>query len=118
MLQRLPKKFAELLDGQEPREVKLQEASGGPRLWDVEVVFDGEGHMYLDRGWEQFARVHGLELGHFLVFSYDGSAVLTVKVFDLSMCRRHYHPDDDASTYALLLPLLSVFVSQTISCNL
>ncbi|CAM0871953.1 unnamed protein product [Alopecurus aequalis] len=91
---RLPDKFARLLDGQEPREVTLREAGGGPRMWDVEVVFDGKGHMYLDRGWEQFARVHDLELGNFLVFSYDGNAVLTVKVFDMTMCRRHYHPDD------------------------
>ncbi|CAM0871951.1 unnamed protein product [Alopecurus aequalis] len=91
---RLPEKFAKLLDGQEPREVKLQEAGGGRRLWDVEVVFDGKGDMYLERGWEQFARVHDLGLGNFLVFSYDGNTVLTVKVFDLSMCRRHYHPDD------------------------
>jgi hypothetical protein len=98
LLQRLPDKFAELLDGQEPRQVKLREASGGRRLWDVAVWFDGEGHMYLERGWEQFARDHDLGLGNFLVFSYDGDAVLTVEVFDGSMCRRHYKHDDDART--------------------
>uniref|UniRef100_A0ACD5TVW2 Uncharacterized protein n=1 Tax=Avena sativa TaxID=4498 RepID=A0ACD5TVW2_AVESA len=88
---RLPDKFAELLDGREPREVKLREAGDGRRLWDVEVVFDGDGHMYLGRGWDRFAREYGLQLGHFLVFTYDGDdAVLTVKVFDGSMCRRHY----------------------------
>jgi hypothetical protein len=86
-----------LLDGQEPREVTLREASGGRHLWDVEVLFDGEGRMYLDRGWERFARAHDLGLGNFLVFSYDGDAVLTVKVFDGSMCRRHYHDDDEES---------------------
>ena len=52
----LPKKFAEVLDGQEPRQLKLREASGGRRRWDVDVHFDGEGHMYLTRGWEQFTR--------------------------------------------------------------
>uniref|UniRef100_A0ACD5TVZ3 Uncharacterized protein n=1 Tax=Avena sativa TaxID=4498 RepID=A0ACD5TVZ3_AVESA len=98
---RLPDKFAEFLDGQEPRAVKLREAGGGQRrLWDVEVVFDGEGQMYLERGWEQFAREHDVHQGHFLIFSYDGEAVLTVKVFDGSMCRRHYryqHDGHDAS---------------------
>ena len=106
MLQRLPDKFARLLDGHEPREVTLREAGGGRRrLWDVEAVFDGEGHMYLERGWEQFARVHDdLELGHFLVFRYDRNAVLTVKVFDLSST----NPDDDGSTCFFLL--FSVFM--------
>ena len=97
MLQRLPDKFTELLDGQEPLEVKLQEAGGGRRLWDVEVVFDGEGHVYLERAWEQFARAHGLGLGDVLVFSYDGDAVLTVKVFGMSMCDGNHQPDVDAS---------------------
>lgn len=96
---RLPDKFAKVLDGREPWEVKLREAGSGRRsLWDVVVVFDADGHMYLGRGWEQFARAHDLRLGHFLVFSYDGDAVLTVKVFDVSMCRRHYQHDDDASS--------------------
>ena len=63
----------------EPREVKLREAGGRRRLLDVEVVLDGHGHMYLGRGWDKFAREHGVQLGHFLVFSYDGDAVLTAK---------------------------------------
>jgi hypothetical protein len=95
LLQRLPDKFASLLDGREPRELKLREAGGGRLLWDVEVVFDGEGHMYLGRGWDQFAREYDVQRGHFLVFSYDGDAVLAVKVFDGTMCRRHYKHDDD-----------------------
>jgi hypothetical protein len=101
LLQRLPDKFASLLDGREPRELKLREAGGGRLLWDVEVVFDGEGHMYLGRGWDQFAREYDVQRGHFLVFSYDGDAVLAVKVFDGTMCRRHYkhdEDDDDSST--------------------
>ena len=118
----MPDKFAKLLDGREPREVKLREAGDGRRglQWDVEVVFDGDGRMHLGRGWERFARAHCLQLGHFLVFRYDGDAVLTVKVFDGSMCRRHYQPDDDdddASTRFFLL--FSVFlVPATMSCNL
>ncbi|XP_048572080.1 B3 domain-containing protein Os03g0212300-like isoform X3 [Triticum urartu] len=98
---RMPDKFAKVLAGREPREVKLREAGSGRRsLWDVKVVLDADGHTYLGRGWERFARAHDLRLGYFLVFSYDGDAVLTVKVFDVSMCRRHYkhHDDDDASS--------------------
>ncbi|VAH69042.1 unnamed protein product [Triticum turgidum subsp. durum] len=95
---RLPDKFAKVLDGRELQEVKLREDGRRRRLWDMEVVLDAEGHMYLGHGWEQFARAHGLRLGHFLVISYDSHVVLTVKVFDQSMCRRHYQHDNDASS--------------------
>ena len=60
------------------------------RLWDVEVVFDTDDHMYLCRGWEQFVRAYDLRHGYFLVFRYDGDDMLTMKVFNTTMCRMHY----------------------------
>nr|XP_045084104.1 B3 domain-containing protein Os03g0212300-like isoform X2 [Aegilops tauschii subsp. strangulata] len=94
---RLLDKFAKMLAGRESHKVKLREASSGLcRLWDVLVVFDGEGHMYLGPGWEQFARAHELQLRHFLVFRYDSDAMFTVKMFDNTMCRMYYQHDDDA----------------------
>ncbi|XP_048538404.1 B3 domain-containing protein REM20-like [Triticum urartu] len=96
--QRLPDKFAKMLAGREPHKVKLREAGSGlHRLWEVLVVFDGEGHMYLGPGWEHFARAHELQLGYFLVFRYDGDAMFTMKMFDNTMCRMYYQHDDDAS---------------------
>ncbi|KAM3230658.1 hypothetical protein ACQJBY_061061 [Aegilops geniculata] len=96
--QRLPDKFAKMLAGREPHKVKLREAGSGlHRLWEVLVVFDGEGHMYLGPRWEHFARAHELQLGYFLVFRYDGDAMFTVKMFDNTMCRMYYQHDDDAS---------------------
>ncbi|KAM0859689.1 hypothetical protein ACQ4PT_047054 [Festuca glaucescens] len=95
----LPMKFAELLKGRVPRGLKLREAddpSSSP--WDVDVLFDAAGCIYLGRGWEQFARNYCLQRGSFLLFSFDGDALLTVKVFKLDMCRRHYYYDHDAST--------------------
>ncbi|KAI4970192.1 hypothetical protein ZWY2020_001106 [Hordeum vulgare] len=94
---RLPDKFTKVLDGREPREVKLREAKCRRPLWDVEIVSDADGHMYLGHGWEQFTHAHDMQLGQFLVLSYDGHAVLTMKVFDGSMCRMHYQHDSDAS---------------------
>jgi hypothetical protein len=32
---------------------------------------------------------------HFVVFKYDGHGIVTVKVFDDTMCHCHYHTDDD-----------------------
>ncbi|KAE8811000.1 B3 domain-containing protein [Hordeum vulgare] len=94
----LPDNFVKLLDGHLPQNMKLRQAGNGLRkMWDVEVVFDTDGSMYLDRGWKQFVRAYDLRHGYFLVFRYDGNATFAVKVFDTTMCRRRYQDDDDAS---------------------
>jgi hypothetical protein len=92
LLQPLPKKFADLLEDRKPRELKLREV-GNRRTttWDMDVWFDSTGRMFLKRGWECFARMYGLQRGYFLICSYDGRDVLTVKMFDLSMCRMQYN---------------------------
>ena len=38
---------------------------------------------------------HGVDFGCFVHFKYEGDDVLTVKVFDGTMCRKYYYPDDD-----------------------
>ncbi|KAE8794568.1 DNA-directed RNA polymerases II, IV and V subunit 9A-like [Hordeum vulgare] len=94
----LPDNFVKMLDGHRPQNMKLRQGGNGLRkLWDVEVVFDTDGSMYLDRGWKQFVRAYDLRHGYFLVFRYDDNATFTVKVFDTTMCRRRYQDDDDAS---------------------
>nr|XP_020146978.2 B3 domain-containing protein Os03g0212300-like [Aegilops tauschii subsp. strangulata] len=86
-----------MLDGHQPKNVKLRHAGSRlRRLWDVEVVIRND-HMYLCRGWEQFVGAYDLRHGYFLVFRYDGDAMLTVKVFNTTMCRMRYQDDDDAS---------------------
>ncbi|KAE8795492.1 B3 domain-containing protein [Hordeum vulgare] len=93
----LPHNFVKMLVGHRPQNMKLRQAGNGLRkLWDVEVVFDADGRMYLDRGWKQFVRAYDLGIGYFLVFRYDGNATFAVKVFDTTMCRRRYQDDDDA----------------------
>ncbi|KAK1666269.1 hypothetical protein QYE76_054428 [Lolium multiflorum] len=81
----------------EPAKVYLRAADCGPRLWTVEILFDGECRMYLDKGWENFAIAHGVDFGCFVHFKYEGDDVLTVKVFDGTMCRKYYYSDDDES---------------------
>ncbi|KAE8767063.1 B3 domain-containing protein [Hordeum vulgare] len=94
----LPNNFVKMLGGHRPQNMKLRQASNGLRkLCDVEVVFDTDGSMYLDRGWKQFVRAYDLRHGYFLVSRYDGNATFAVKVFDTTMCRRRYQDDDDAS---------------------
>jgi hypothetical protein len=66
-------------------------SGGAIGLWSVKVMFDGEGKMFLNNGWRRFAHTHAIKVRHFVVFKYDGHDILTVKVFDETMCRRHYH---------------------------
>ncbi|KAE8810360.1 B3 domain-containing protein [Hordeum vulgare] len=94
--------FMKMLDGRRPQNMKLrQSGSGLRRLWDVEVVFDTDDHIYLDRGWKRFVRAYDLRHGYFLVFMYDDNAMFTVKVFNTTMCRMRYQDDDDANTLYL-----------------
>ncbi|KAE8790018.1 putative B3 domain-containing protein [Hordeum vulgare] len=65
----LPHNFVKMLDGHRPQNMKLRQAGNGLcKLSDVEVVFDADGRMYLDRGWKQFVRAYDLGIGYFLVF--------------------------------------------------
>ena len=92
---RLPLKFAEVLRGQEPRELMIREAGGGS-VYNIEVHFDDDGQIHLAQGWYQFARDHSLATGQWLQFTYGGNTgMLTVKVFDGSMCHRVYNIEDE-----------------------
>ncbi|XP_051229253.1 B3 domain-containing protein Os03g0212300-like [Lolium perenne] len=75
--------------------VQLREAGCGFCRWPVDVLFDRLGKMYLHTGWEKFARFHGLQVGCVLTFSYQDDEKMSVKVFDDTSCRRHYHGDDE-----------------------
>uniref|UniRef100_M8CVY8 Uncharacterized protein n=1 Tax=Aegilops tauschii TaxID=37682 RepID=M8CVY8_AEGTA len=78
-IKRLPDTFTEMLDDHQPKNVKLRQPDSGlRRLWDVEVVIRND-HMYLCRGWEQFIRAYDPRHRYFLVFRYDGDAMLTMK---------------------------------------
>jgi hypothetical protein len=63
----------------------------------VEVLFDGQGKMYLHTGWDKFARDLHLEPGCQLTFLYEGDGEMIVKVFDDTACRVHYHTGESGS---------------------
>jgi hypothetical protein len=71
----------------------LREANNGECGWHVEVLFDGEGHMFLHTGYEKFALAHNLEVACLVNFKWEGYGELRVKVFDDTSCRRHHHRD-------------------------
>ncbi|KAK1667111.1 hypothetical protein QYE76_055270 [Lolium multiflorum] len=92
---RLPDKFVDFVAGNEPAALHLREAGCNCCRWPVDVLFDGRIKIYLHTGWEKFSRYHDLEVGCVLTFSYLGDVDMSVKVFDETRCRRHYHDDTD-----------------------
>ncbi|KAK1613061.1 hypothetical protein QYE76_036734 [Lolium multiflorum] len=50
--------------------------------WPVDVLFDGQGYMYLDTGFDKFARDHNLKVGCLLHFLYEGDGDMSIRVFD------------------------------------
>ena len=53
--------------------------------------------MYHDKCWENFAITHDVKLYNFVDFKYECDDVLTVKVFDGTMCRKYYYTDEENS---------------------
>ncbi|KAK1696384.1 hypothetical protein QYE76_013081 [Lolium multiflorum] len=113
-IQRLPDSFAEYVGGVRPRTMHLREHSCGYYRWIVDAIYDARGKMYLNIGWEKFARHHRLQAGFILVFSYFGNRDMSIKVFDESRCRRDYHVDRDSHDDTPTRRTASVVSSQRI----
>nr|XP_051221943.1 B3 domain-containing protein Os03g0212300-like [Lolium perenne] len=94
-IQRMSDKFAEFLAGNELAALQLREVGCSFCRWPVDVLFDGSGRMYLHTGWEKFTRFKDLQAGCVLNFCYQGGEERSVKVFDDTSCRRHYHDDNE-----------------------
>jgi hypothetical protein len=85
---KLSQKFSSPVDRQE-EQVLLRVHGDATGVWTAEVSFDRFDEMYLAGGWMRFCHVHQIKVGHFLVFNYGGNSMLTVSVFDKTMCRHH-----------------------------
>ena len=90
-MKKLPDKFLDFLDGEELLGLHLKEAGCNICSWQVDVLADGRGKLYMHIGWEEFARDHNLSVGCVLTFLYEGDGQTTVKIFDDTCCRRRYH---------------------------
>ncbi|KAK1686141.1 hypothetical protein QYE76_046989 [Lolium multiflorum] len=88
-----PRGIQRLAGDDRPRTMHLREAACSYYRWIVDVIYDARGKMYLNIGWEKFARHHSLQAGFILLFSYFGDRDMSVKVFDETRCRRDYHGD-------------------------
>ncbi|KAF7052629.1 hypothetical protein CFC21_060702 [Triticum aestivum] len=81
----IPDKFVQKFRGQITRTVKLESRNGN--TFDVHVTEDLH-KVVLQSGWEVFVSAHGISMGDFLVFNYDGNSWFKVLIFDPSGCER------------------------------
>ncbi|XP_074283923.1 B3 domain-containing protein REM14-like [Silene latifolia] len=58
-------------------------------IWYVKVSYK-EGKVHFKDGWRKFCEEHGLQVGDFLVFKYQGNLIFDVIVFDPSACERTF----------------------------
>lgn len=56
--------------------------------WNLELVSEETKGVFFDRGWEEFAKDHSLQLGNFMVFEYIGDRRFSMLLFDSSACEK------------------------------
>ena len=85
---RLPRAFAEKLQGMvaATMHLKMEDCENGS--WAVKTAVSAGGNLYLGQGWKSFAQAYKLEQGHFLCFEFDGDNGFFIKIFDGTLCRR------------------------------
>ncbi|XP_020520745.1 B3 domain-containing protein Os01g0723500 isoform X1 [Amborella trichopoda] len=81
----IPPAFRTYLEHEVSRKVFLKGPSGD--VWPVDLK-KTVGGMLFQNGWKDFVNDHCLQLGHFLVFRYDGDVYFTVQIFDQTCCEK------------------------------
>ncbi|KAL6637459.1 hypothetical protein ACP70R_025031 [Stipagrostis hirtigluma subsp. patula] len=81
----IPQKFVQHFLGRTTRIVNLGTRNGP--AFEVQVINNLD-KLVLGPGWEAFVSAHGINMGDFLVFKYDGNSYLNVVIFDPSGCEK------------------------------
>ena len=90
---KFPNDFVKATAEDRPTIFWVREAGPKQDVWTCEAEVDGEGHVFLDHGWSEFARAYDLQEGSLLTFRYRrGNPQLRVKIFDGTTCRQSYGP--------------------------
>ena len=61
--------------------------------WKIELT-KGDGDVWLQKGWDEFTKHHSINLGHLLVFRYEGNSHFYVLIFEPSATEIDYPFDD------------------------
>ncbi|XP_057763599.1 B3 domain-containing protein At3g06220-like [Salvia miltiorrhiza] len=68
------------------------------KTWYVEVKETPEG-VFLKDGWPRFVDYHGLKVGEFLVFRYNGSYSFLVQIFGTNGCKKEKFGPQNIATH-------------------
>ncbi|KAI3503146.1 hypothetical protein L1887_31582 [Cichorium endivia] len=64
------------------------------KVWSLGLMISGDGKLWLQQGWPEFAEHYGLKCGHLLLFNHQGKSVFHVRIFDQSSCEINYPPPE------------------------
>ncbi|XVF61913.1 hypothetical protein PTKIN_Ptkin08bG0173000 [Pterospermum kingtungense] len=99
----IPRNFVRKHGNRLPSTIQLEVPSGS--TWQVQLTKCDE-TVWLQKGWQEFAKHYSLKFGYFLVFRYEGNGRFHVLVFDKSASEIEYprtkteeEDDDDATSF-------------------
>ncbi|KAI3699638.1 hypothetical protein L2E82_44062 [Cichorium intybus] len=64
------------------------------KVWSLGLMISGDGKLWLQQGWPEFAEHYRLKSGHLLLFNHQGKSVFHVRIFDQSSCEINYPPPE------------------------
>ncbi|KNA25273.1 hypothetical protein SOVF_008010 [Spinacia oleracea] len=85
----IPPDFIKNFMGKIPMEVILKNLKG--EVWNVELE-KAECKLLIKKGWEDFVIGNSLARGEFLIFTYKGNSMFTVKIFSINGCVKDDEP--------------------------
>lgn len=86
-LQRIPDNFVKKF-GNDLSAFGRISVPGGP-VWPVGLI-KADDKFWFHEGWQEFMERYSIRVGYFLVFRYEGHAVFTVHIFNLSASEINY----------------------------
>ncbi|CAH9139121.1 unnamed protein product [Cuscuta epithymum] len=83
----IPKEFIRKHGKNLPKVGSFEVPTG--EIWEIDLVHS-QGHVFLAKGWKEFAENYSIGDGHFLVFRYDRKSHFSVIIFDKSASEIEY----------------------------
>ncbi|XP_039010287.1 B3 domain-containing protein LOC_Os12g40080-like [Hibiscus syriacus] len=98
----IPRKFARDYGNTLSSPVFFEVPNG--EVWELELIKLEDG-IWVQNGWRKFVEHYSLELGHFMVFRYQGNCRFHVLIFDRSASEIHYpHANDKEGIHQQAVP--------------
>ncbi|KVI02636.1 B3 DNA binding domain-containing protein [Cynara cardunculus var. scolymus] len=60
------------------------------KVWRLGWMISGDGKLWIQKGWPEFAKHYRIGYGHLLLFKHMGKSIFHVSIFDSSSCEINY----------------------------